>query len=173
MASQHTDLFEFVNRGNVDCLNASPEHPASNLFLGAGSKTAGTVLCSDVDEELLITVPFREKVKVYAIEFTAPNDGRKPSHVKVFMNAANLGFEDCEEAIPAQEAELSWTPAGDEQKAILHTRFVKFQNVDSISLYITSNTEDAPVTCLSGLTFLGQPMGSTAVWDPSQQQPGM
>ena len=33
------------------------------------------MLESQTDEELLLNIPFRQNVKVFSLEFTAPNDG--------------------------------------------------------------------------------------------------
>eukprot|EP01059_Diplonema_ambulator_P004616 TRINITY_DN14338_c1_g4_i1.p1 TRINITY_DN14338_c1_g4~~TRINITY_DN14338_c1_g4_i1.p1 ORF type:complete len:172 (+),score=27.41 TRINITY_DN14338_c1_g4_i1:54-569(+) len=167
-ACPYGDLFEHIDRGNVECLNGSPEHPVSNIFPTSDSGATGNYLESDADEELLLTIPFRQNCKVYSLEFTAPNDGRKPNNVKIYINAANLSFEDCEGVPPVQEVDLDWTPAGDAQKAVVLTRFVKFQSVNSIHLYVTSNTEDSPTTCLSGLTILGAANGDQFKWNPKQ-----
>ena len=111
----------------------------------------------------------RQNCKVYSLEFTAPNDGtflrhtlrtpahthahtgRKPNEVKLYLNHPSLSFDDCEGLTAVQEAELTWVPAGEVQKALLTTRFVKFQSVNSLHIFVTSNTEDSPTTALSGL----------------------
>eukprot|EP01064_Diplonema_japonicum_P006327 TRINITY_DN1420_c2_g1_i1.p1 TRINITY_DN1420_c2_g1~~TRINITY_DN1420_c2_g1_i1.p1 ORF type:complete len:188 (+),score=28.91 TRINITY_DN1420_c2_g1_i1:51-566(+) len=167
-ACPYGDLFEHIDRGNVECLNESPERPVSNIFPTSDSGSTGNCLESDTDEELLLNIPFRQNVKVYSLEFTAPNDGRKPNGIKVFINQSNLAFEDCESLPALQDIELDWSPAGDVQKAVVLTRFVKFQSVNTIHLYVKSNTEDSPTTCLSGLTILGVANGDQFKWNPKQ-----
>eukprot|EP01061_Rhynchopus_euleeides_P011579 TRINITY_DN21134_c0_g1_i1.p1 TRINITY_DN21134_c0_g1~~TRINITY_DN21134_c0_g1_i1.p1 ORF type:complete len:195 (+),score=49.02 TRINITY_DN21134_c0_g1_i1:69-587(+) len=168
-AVQYGDLYEHIERPNVECLNESPEHTVANIFgSGDGAGAGSSFLESDTDEELLVNVPFRQQVKVHSMEFTAPNDGRKPNSIKIFTNHPSFSFEDCEDVPPIQEAELEWVPAGDVHKAVLVTRFVKFQAVNSLHIYVTSNTEDSPTTCISSLTLYGAANGDQFKWNPKQ-----
>eukprot|EP00754_Rhynchopus_humris_P044767 Rhum_TRINITY_DN4382_c0_g1::Rhum_TRINITY_DN4382_c0_g1_i1::g.14140::m.14140 len=163
------DLYENIDRQKVECLNESPEHTVANIFSsGDDGGAAGAHLESDADEELLLNIPMRQNCKVYSLEFTAPNDGRKPNEVKLYLNHPSLSFDDCEGLTPVQEAELTWVPAGEVQKALLQTRFVKFQSVNSLHIFVTSNTEDSPTTALSGLTLTGEAGGEQFKWNPQQ-----
>eukprot|EP01063_Lacrimia_lanifica_P017479 TRINITY_DN24558_c0_g1_i1.p1 TRINITY_DN24558_c0_g1~~TRINITY_DN24558_c0_g1_i1.p1 ORF type:complete len:191 (+),score=60.73 TRINITY_DN24558_c0_g1_i1:65-574(+) len=168
MEGQYHDLYEHIDRQGAECLNASPEHPVANIFPSAEGGAGGGLLESDTDEELLLNIPFRQNVKVYSIEITAPNDGRKPNHIKIFTNLPTMSFEDCEGRNAIQEVECSWVPAGDVHKATILTRFVRFQAVTSIHLYISSNTEDSATTCISSLTMTGVANGDQFNWNPKQ-----
>jgi len=51
----------------LDCLNQKRDHPVQNIF-----KRDDSYLESDVDEQLMITVPFNQSVKLHSIKLVAP-----------------------------------------------------------------------------------------------------
>lgn len=65
----------------------SLDHPFTNLFSEDES-----VCTSDVDEQLLITLAYKDPVSIKTIKFIAPNDGSGPKKVKLFVNFQTLGF---------------------------------------------------------------------------------
>ena len=51
----------------VDCLNEKSSHPARHIFT-----TTDSTLESDVDEQIIFSLPFNQKVKVHSFKITAP-----------------------------------------------------------------------------------------------------
>lgn len=75
------DLKDFIQNNQVECLNESTAHTKAALFTDDGS-----YLESDCDEQLLITIPFNQNVKIHSVRIKAPSDG-------VFMNLCR--FDAC------------------------------------------------------------------------------
>jgi hypothetical protein len=55
----------------VDCLNQQEGHGVRNIF-----NNNETYLESDVDEQLLISVPFNQAVKIHSIKLVAKDIGK-------------------------------------------------------------------------------------------------
>jgi hypothetical protein len=73
-------LNELITKNEAYCLNAASEHPLANLW----NADERFVLKSDADEQLIIHLPFNEKVNLTGISFCAPTDGEtEPTTVKV------------------------------------------------------------------------------------------
>ena len=82
-----------------------------------------------------------------------------PTKVHLYVNRENLGFEDCEDVDPTQVLHLSAAELKENADPIL-LKFVKFQRVRSITLFIEDNA-GGDVTALGGLKFLGRPVANT------------
>lgn len=86
-------VFERLARFVIELLRQliSEEHPFLNLF-----KEEESICKSDVDEQLLMTVAYKDPVAVKSIKFVAPEDGSAPKKVRLFVNYQTLGFTyDC------------------------------------------------------------------------------
>eukprot|EP00992_Anisonema_acinus_P009158 TRINITY_DN5347_c0_g1_i1.p1 TRINITY_DN5347_c0_g1~~TRINITY_DN5347_c0_g1_i1.p1 ORF type:complete len:167 (-),score=58.58 TRINITY_DN5347_c0_g1_i1:408-908(-) len=147
---QYQDLIDVIDAQSLECLNERPDRGINRIFPPSGS-----LLESDADEQLLINVSFKQNVKLFSLEFVAPDDGRKPNTVKLFVNNRQVDFGDAEAAPGTQLERLAWTPHGDGRaRAVLQTRFVKFQDVTSVSIFIQDN-EGADTSALGGITLTG------------------
>merc|ERR1712146_194294 len=64
---------------------------------------------SNLDEQLLLNIGFREKVKIKGIMIkgAAGHEDQSPSDIKVFVNAGTMSFGDVESQKPAQVLELA------------------------------------------------------------------
>lgn len=83
------------------------------------------------------------------------------------MNRENLGFEDCEDVDPTQTLELTAADVKENAEAIL-LKFVKFQRVKSITLFIEDNA-GGEVTALGSLKIYGRPIMTTNMKDFKKQ----
>lgn len=89
---------------------------------------------SDTDEQLIIDVPFQEKLHLSAIQIGAHPDDHAPSVIKLYINRPNLGFDEAESIEPTQTLDLSVDQVSG-QGEIIPLRFVKFQRVTSIQVW--------------------------------------
>ncbi|CAE7500984.1 TXNL1 [Symbiodinium microadriaticum] len=156
-------LDEFVEKGQLECLNEDKEHPVLNIL----DPSPDTALSSDenVDHQLLLKVQFRVPVKLQSVRILGSSeDGTAPQTVKLFLDKVNMGFEDADEE-PVQELTLG--PENVDGGEACQLRFVKFQNVSSLQIFFQENF-GAPVTRVSRLEFLGQPASSMDMkdWKP-------
>lgn len=59
-----------------------------------------------VDEQLLITVVFKERVNCVGFQVFAPNNEKCPNNLKLFLNNDQLAFDDVLDGIPVETIEL-------------------------------------------------------------------
>ncbi|TKC35227.1 hypothetical protein EI555_007504 [Monodon monoceros] len=125
----YMDLMPFINKAGCECLNESDEHGFDNCL-----RKDMTFLESDCDEQLLITVAFNQPVKLYSMKFQGPDNGQGPKYVKIFINLPrSMDFEEAERSEPTQALEL--TEDDIKEDGIVPLRYVKFQNVNSVTEY--------------------------------------
>ncbi|KDE07093.1 hypothetical protein MVLG_02663 [Microbotryum lychnidis-dioicae p1A1 Lamole] len=153
--------FTVVNSGidmtQVHCLNESADHTIRHLLRGEGDK----YLESDADEQLLLQIPTRA-LRIRAIRFKTISSklSQAPKKIRLFVNAGStLTFDDAESLEPAQEIELTEKQAKGEEAVQL--RFVRFQNVTLLSVFVASNQGDEEVTRLDGLELIGASIDGT------------
>lgn len=154
---------------NSDCYarNEAPGFPMSNLFIGdsrLGCK-------SDTDEQLIVHIAFNEFVKVKSIKFIEFNNGvdpeTNPSKVHLYVNRENLGFEDCEDVDPTQTLHLT-TEDLKESSEPINLKYVKFQRVKSLTVFIEDN-QGGEITALGGIKLFGQPLATVNMADFKKQ----
>eukprot|EP00658_Telonema_sp_P-2_P084361 TRINITY_DN934_c0_g1_i2.p1 TRINITY_DN934_c0_g1~~TRINITY_DN934_c0_g1_i2.p1 ORF type:complete len:135 (-),score=45.11 TRINITY_DN934_c0_g1_i2:402-806(-) len=115
---------------------------------------------SNTDEQLLVNIGFREKVKVFSliIQGVENFDDNAPLNVRIYTNK-RMGFMDVDDHKPEQELELSLEQAMYGQPIKLN--FVRFQNVSSVSVFIETNQGMAESTMISRLVITGMPIAGT------------
>lgn len=153
----HTELNEFIDRRQVECLNQKSSNPVSNVWA-----KDDTTLESDTDEQLIIIVPFNQTVKLHSIRLVAgPDMATAPKEIKTFVNRLTLGFDEAD-SIPETET-LTLTEKDYLPNTVVPLRFVRYQNVNSVVLFISSNQGDEESTVLKQLVFYGSPVETTKV----------
>merc|ERR1711988_1190326 len=76
------DVFEFIEPTQTNCLNQKDEHPWQAMLKGGDDDQ----FCESIlDEQLLLNIGFREKVKIksFVIKGAAGHEDSAPSDVKV------------------------------------------------------------------------------------------
>ncbi|TFK01581.1 thioredoxin-like protein 1 isoform X2 [Trachemys scripta elegans] len=155
----YMDLMPFINKAGCECLNESDEHGFDNCL-----RKDSTYLESDCDEQLLITVAFNQPVKLYSMKLQGPDNGQGPKYIKIFINLPrSMDFEEAERSEPTQALEL--TPDDIKEDGIVQLRYVKFQNVNSVTLFVQSNHGDEETTRITYFTFIGTPVQATNMND--------
>jgi hypothetical protein len=123
---------------------------------------------SDTDEQLMLYVPFQSTLKVHTIHltsFAAPasdddddDTPLRPRQIQLYTNRAhNLGFEEAEDIPPTQTIELK--PEDWDEKtgtARLELRFVKFQNVTSLVIFIVNGEGQSERTRVDRIRIIGE-----------------
>ncbi|KAF7724880.1 Thioredoxin-like protein 1 [Apophysomyces ossiformis] len=153
--SGHTDLTDHITPNQMDALNQKQEHNVKNIF-----KDDESYLESDVDEQLIISVPFNQRnCQTSFLE----DQGQAPKTIKLFANRRNLGFDDADSVQETQTLELE--PSDFDEDAVINLRFVKFQNVVNLVLFVESNQEDEETTQIQQLIFIGSSTETTNMGD--------
>lgn len=158
------DLSSKIENSECYARNQAPGFPMSNLFIGdsrLGCK-------SDTDEQLIIHISFQEFVKIKSIKFVAFNNGENPEEnpttVKLYVNSANpLGFEDVDDVDPTQEFELTSEDLRESSDPLM-TKFVKFQRVKTLTIFIEDN-QGGEVSALGSIKLYGRTVETTNMSD--------
>lgn len=166
------DLSPYIESSECYARNAAPGFPMTNLFIGdsrLGCK-------SDVDEQLIIHICFQDFVKIKSIKFVEFNNGANPEEnpttVKLYVNLGNpLGFEDVDDVDPTQEFELTSEDLRESSDPLM-TKFVKFQRVKTLTIYIEEN-QGGEVTALGSIQLMGRPVATTNMSDFKKNPNGM
>jgi hypothetical protein len=134
-------------------LNESSSHPLSSILGPNQGRRGSSYLESDVDPELLISIPFLEPVKLKAISiFSGVSPDQAPKEIKLFINHEAMDFGDAEGSTPAQEFDLKEEEI---KGGKLELRFVRFQNVRSLHILVKSNQGDEETTRIDSIDIFG------------------
>ena len=122
---------------------------------------------SDTDEQLMLFVPFRATVKVHTLQITSlpqslsqsqVEQPMRPRTIQIYSNRSHvLGFEEAEDIPPTQKITLEtkdWDQKTGTAKADL--RFVKFQNVTSLVLFVVDGDGDRDAVRIDRLRIIGE-----------------
>mmetsp|Transcript_43288 Transcript_43288/g.105934 ORF Transcript_43288/g.105934 Transcript_43288/m.105934 type:complete len:176 (+) Transcript_43288:119-646(+) len=162
-SSEVKDLLSLVDTRTLECLNQDSAHPVTHCF-GQGTREDDTLfLASDCDEQLLINVNFMQTVKVHSISVKALDADKAPKSIKIFANPINIGFDQAESDPGTQVLELKPEEVAD--GTVVPLRFVKFQAVNNLSIFIPGNMGDAEQTAINKLQFYGCPVNTTNMGD--------
>ncbi|RIA92824.1 PITH domain-containing protein [Glomus cerebriforme] len=152
----HSDINEFITLKQIDCLNQQENHNVRNIF-----NIDNTYLESDVDEQLLISIPFNQAVKIHSMKLVVKDIEHAPKTIKIYANRLNIGFDETDSIKETQVINLSKTDY--ENNDIIPLRFVKFQNVTNIALFVQDNLGDEETTIIKELHFIGSPVETTNI----------
>jgi len=136
-------LLEFLDLSQVNCLNESAEHLFSSIVSAKALNTTPTYLLSDADQQLLLNIHFNQSVRVRAIVIKSSGGDSAPKRVKLLVNRPSIGFEDVEDAEEPGVAQILDLSQDDVQQGRpVSLRFVRFQTVNSLHIFVVSNRGD-------------------------------
>lgn len=152
------DLNTLIMKNMCECLNESDDHTLEHaLSNGAG------FLASDVDEQLIINLAFNQGVKIHSLKLKAPLK-HGPKKIKLFINQpVTLDFDSATNTAAVQEVEVS--PKDLENGNMINLRFVKFQNVQTLTFFIVDNQSGDEKTVIENLQVIGAPIATTKMDD--------
>lgn len=146
--------------------------PSALSAKGKGKgKASGTkdFIASDTDEQLMLYIPFQSTLKIHSLQLTScpasesedadeDEEVSRPKTIHIYSNRANvLGFDEAEGIAPLQVIELSendWDAKTGTAKVEL--RFVKFQNVTSLVIFVVDNMAGSEKTRVDRVRILGE-----------------
>jgi len=164
------DLSSEIDESKADCLNQSDNHSVKHLLINTRDTTttpqshnSNYYLESSADEQLLIYLPFKNKVNIRSIGFWAPDTEECPSTIKLYINRSNVDFDDVDAVKPTEVIHLKQGEAAGNGK-IHQLRFVNFRNVVSLTIFVAEN-HGAETSILQKLKLTG-----TIITDRSGEQ---
>ncbi|KAF2792630.1 DUF1000-domain-containing protein [Melanomma pulvis-pyrius CBS 109.77] len=180
----YTDVTDHVDVRGLDLLNSDSEFGSvrtlfettmpTTLAMGKGKKAASGSeskkdwIESDVDEQLMLYLPFTATLKVHTIHITScppkSDDDEddddipmRPKTIHLYTNRQhNLGFEEAEDIPATQTIEIKASDWDEKTgTAKLELRFVKFQNVASIIMFVVDGDGDGEKTRIDRIRIIG------------------
>ncbi|KAF2090500.1 DUF1000-domain-containing protein [Saccharata proteae CBS 121410] len=180
----YTDVTDQVDVRGLDLLNADTDgfggartlfetSKPSSLDSGKGkskesaSGSKADWVESDTDEQLMLYIPFQSTIKAHTIHLTSlpPQSSddddeipMRPKTIKLYTNRAhNLGFEEADDIPATQQLEIQ-SQDWDEQTgtAKLELRFVKFQNITSLIMFVVDGDGDGEKVRLDRIRIIGE-----------------
>ncbi|KAJ1843972.1 hypothetical protein LPJ73_005314 [Coemansia sp. RSA 2703] len=158
----HIDLTSVVLKTQSECLNQNDSKPLENVFAKNDS-----VLESDVDEQMVLHIAFNQPIKLHSIMLKAPLENA-PKNIKIYANRTDIGFDDADSAEPTQEIEMTEQMYKD--GGVVNLRYVRFQNVNSVSIFVVDNLGDEDVTAITQLAFIGTAVNTANMSDIKQNE---
>ncbi|KAK9307448.1 hypothetical protein QLX08_002250 [Tetragonisca angustula] len=152
--SGHMDLSSFITKAQCECLNESDDHN----FLQCLSSDDG-YLESECDEQLILSIAFTQAVKVHSLKIKAPKD-KGPKNIKLFINQPRtIDFDMADSNTSIQDLTLSAKDI--EEGNPISLRYVKFQNVQNIQIFVKDNQSGSETTRIDHLAIFGLPISTT------------
>lgn len=153
------DLTHYVSVAKCSVLNNDSATSVDTVLAGSGMLRSD----ADCDEQLLLYVEFTEKVKLRHLAVRADSEDEAkgatgPATVKLFANAPQMDFSDAESRKPSQELALR---EADLKGDRVDLKFVVFQSVQSVTVFVETNQGDSDVTFLNRVQFFGMPIEGT------------
>lgn len=117
---------------------------------------------SDTDEQLMLYLPFQSTLKLHSIHLTSipsgSEDAMRPKSLRLYTNRSHvLGFDEADDTPATQTIEIQesqWDDKTHTAKAEL--RFVKFQNISSLTIFVVDGDGDAEKTRIDRVRLFGE-----------------
>jgi len=155
----HMDLLALLDKRGCECLNQNSDHPYSNVLFNSSEQTR---LESDADEQILLHLDFTAPVKVHSLRIKAPQT-QGPKTLKLFINQPHaMDFDSAMYNAAMQEITLTEKSLAG---GLTKLKYVKFQNVQNMTIFIQDNQSGDDVTVLNYLQIIGSPMNATNMSD--------
>lgn len=152
----HVDLTSFITKSGCECLNESDDHPLAHCL----DNSKQTYLESDCDEQLIITLSFSQPIKLHSIKIKASEE-YGPKTLKLFLNQpSSLDFDKAESSEPIQLVELNPDDLVEDAKPV-QLKYVKFQNVNSLTIFVKDNQTGKDTTRITQMLLIGSPVAAT------------
>ncbi|KAI4867575.1 DUF1000-domain-containing protein [Hypoxylon rubiginosum] len=173
----YADISDSIDVRGLELLNADETHfSVRTLFnkakpsaLSKDKDTASSGekdwIESDTDEQLLLYTPFNSAIKLHTIQITSlpPSDEddddvpMRPKTLKLFTNRPhNLGFDDADDIEPTQAIEIGEDDWNSNGTANLGLRFVRFQNITSLVIFVADGDGDGEKVRLDRIRLIGE-----------------
>lgn len=153
------DLSPFIDVTKSEILNA--KGGLDDVFLRNPDDKASAApkgIVSDCDPQLLLTLVFKEPIKLASLKFICPTADDAPRKIKLFVNKLNLGFSEVEEQTATQELTLTAKdvdPTADPLESATKVLTAKFAKVSSLTVFVSDNQADTAATVVSRIVLFG------------------
>jgi len=162
--SASVSLLEYLDLSQLNCLNESSEHTLESILKHKSKNNSpDCYLQSDADEQLILNIPFNQTVRVRSIVIQGSLADEAPKDLKLAVNRLNLGFDDVQDAEEPDVAQVLFLDPANVHNSSqpIPLRFVRFQTVNSLHIFVHSNQGGAEYTRIDSIDILGFPVETT------------
>ncbi|KAF6811110.1 thioredoxin [Colletotrichum sojae] len=169
----YSDITDQVESRGCELLNADEDFgPVRILFdtskPSALAKKEGAKdwVESGADDQLLLFMPFQSMLKLHTLQLTslppaADDDDdeapMRPGTIHLYTNKPhNLDFSEADDTPPTQVITLTEKDWNADGTANIGLRFVKFQNINSLIIYVTEGDGDGEKVRLDRVRLIGE-----------------
>ncbi|GMK55286.1 hypothetical protein CspeluHIS016_0203420 [Cutaneotrichosporon spelunceum] len=133
-------LYTVVDTEHVVALNAAGGAEQGRVVIKdwAGREDETIWLESELDDSLLLHIPFTASVSLRSVTLKAGQAGFRPAEMRVFANAPGLDFSDAESREPTQHFEVVDVREGAEYQV----KAAKFASITSLALFFPHNESE-------------------------------
>ncbi|RDW81294.1 thioredoxin-like protein 1 [Aspergillus mulundensis] len=172
----YSDITEEYDVKGLELLNRDSDFGTARTLLepskpsalgnGKGKDGGSDWVESDTDEQLMLFIPFKSTLKVHSLQITSlpPSEGEddevpmRPKTIHLYTNRSHvLGFDEADDIPPVQAVTLEagdWDPKTGTAKIDL--RFVKFQSVFSLNIFVVDGDGDGEKTRVDRIRIFGE-----------------
>lgn len=163
------DLLEQVELPQCTVLNASSDHTLRHALDAESRDDPSKFLESDADEELLIHITFMQAVKISHLHIAGVDGATAPSGVRLFVNKVGLDFDSAKSDKPTQELTFTAAQVAAGAKPA-ELRYVLFQNVQTLGIFIPGNLGDEEQTRVSKIMLVGETIVHSGLKRSAEEQ---
>ncbi|EFC50217.1 DUF862/DUF1000 domain-containing protein [Naegleria gruberi] len=146
-----TSVNNIVNMKSIECLNQKKPNIVQNIFELSDRK----FLESDVDEQLIIRIPFISNVDITCLIIKCLDRLKCPREILVFTNknGVSIDFDNVDSNEPTQVIEMD--PEQCVKEVAIPLKIAKFKNISVLTLFVTNNF-GANTTQINNLNIIGR-----------------
>ncbi|KAH6691560.1 thioredoxin [Plectosphaerella plurivora] len=164
------DVTDQIEIKGCELLNADDDNgnvrvlfEASKPSALSGKEGANDFVESGSDDQLLLFTPFSSMIKLHTLQLTSlpPKDDddapMRPGTIHLYTNKPhNLDFAEADDTPPTQAFTLTEADWNADGTANISLRFVKFQNIHSLIIYVTAGDGDGEKVRLDRVRLIGE-----------------
>ncbi|KAI9229510.1 MAG: PITH domain-containing protein [Piptocephalis tieghemiana] len=186
---------KWITKDQISALNAQEgKSPLRQIVASQEEAEEGAFLQSDVDEQIILHFPFGQTIKLHSLSLSIPEDvhsplrnyvssslppslsffpilvgkiSQGPKTIKLYANRLSLSFEEALDIEPTQTLHLKEKDLVD--SLVIPLRFVKFQSVNDLVVFIEDNQNGEETSVLKRIEFYGSPVNTTDMSQLSAQ----
>ncbi|ERT02149.1 thioredoxin [Sporothrix schenckii 1099-18] len=165
----YADITNHVEVQRTELLNVDDAAAGNVRVLFGGGKPSGKSEAlsassadwveSDTDEQLMLFIPLQSNAKLHTLQITShpTDDAARPELLKLYSNSPhNLGFDEAEDTLATQEVTIKPTDWNEQGTASIPLKFVKFQNITSLVVFVVSAQDGAEKVRLDRVRLIGE-----------------
>ncbi|KAH7889884.1 DUF1000-domain-containing protein [Phlebopus sp. FC_14] len=156
-------LLEHLDVSQIHCLNEQHAHDLKSILSARKLNTSDSFLLSEEDDQLLLSIPFNQAVRIRTlVVHTKESAQLGPKVIKLRVNQPSIDFNEVEDANDNTFAQVIQLSEADVMNAKpIALRFVRFQSVNSLQIFVESNQGDGQETRIDAIDVRGLPVEMT------------